>query len=314
MSPQHWHVLGVGSIGGLFALRLAAANLPVTLLLRNAGALARYLGSDGLRVLGPGNSHAFAKPPALAVDDAGAASPAAILVTTKAPDTLAALAPLVAGDGSGQLVLLLQNGMGVSDTLRERWPALRIWNAVTTAGVWRAGEFELQCVASGETHAGRRDDAGDARSDTFVQALFESRLMQPSGDIHAVLWRKLVVNACINALTAIYHCRNGELLEKPEAHARMARIAAEVERVAQAEGVRLDTPVLDMAEAVCRLTAANFSSMNRDVAAGRPTEIDFINGYVARTAQRHRLDAGENLAVVRRIRELSAATGPETPG
>jgi 2-dehydropantoate 2-reductase len=306
MTSHRWHLLGVGSIGGLFATHLATANIPVTLLLRNAGALARYHGSDGLRVHGPGHSHAFAKPPALAVDDTGDTRPVAILVTTKAPDTLVALAPLIQGDGFGQVVLLLQNGMGVSERVRERWPALRIWNAVTTAGVWRAGEFELHCVAQGETGAGRHDDAGDARCDDFVQALFASQLMQPSADIHAVLWRKLAVNACINALTAIHDCRNGELLEKPEAHARMARIAAEVERVAQADGVHLDTPVLAMAEAVCRLTAQNFSSMNRDVVAGRPTEIDFINGHVVSVAQRHGLAADENLAILHHIRELSS--------
>lgn len=299
LNNSPWHILGVGSVGGLFAARLTACAIPVTLFLRDDAALTRYHAANGLRVSGPGDAHMHAQPPAIAI--ANATVPDAILVTTKAQDTLTALAPLMLGDGNGQLVFLLQNGMGVSERVRARWPGVRLWNAVTTAGVWRASGFELHCVAEGETLCGRWDDAGSAAGDAHLDPLVAAGVMKTRNDIRAVLWRKLAVNACINALTAIYQCRNGELLTNSKAHARMAQLAAEVEHVAQAEGIRFDTPVLAMSEDVCRLTANNFSSMNRDVAAGRKTEIEFINGYVVACAQRHALVTAENSALIEEI-------------
>lgn len=296
LNNSPWHILGVGSVGGLFAARLTACAIPVTLVLRDDAALTRYHAAGGLRVSGPGDAHAHAQPPATAI--ANATFPRAILVTTKAQDTLTALVPLMHGDGNGQLVVLLQNGMGVSEQVRAHWPGVRLWNAVTTAGVWRASGFDLHCVAEGETLCGRWDDAGLAAGDAHVDALVAAGVLTTRNDIRAALWRKLAVNACINALTAIYQCRNGELLANSKAHARMAQLATEVEQVAQAEGIRFDTPVLAMSEDVCRLTANNFSSMNRDVAAGRKTEIEFINGYVVACADQHGLNAAENASVI----------------
>lgn len=291
------HILGLGSIGGLFAARLAAARLPVTVLLRHADAQAAWQTAGGIRVEGPGDARMLAQPTARPVSG-DIAPPAHLLVTTKAQDTLTALAPLIAGDGRGQLVVLLQNGMGVSEVVRARWPGLRIWNAVTTAGVWRSAPFTLHCVANGETHAGRWDDAGDAHLDTAVQQLADNQILMLTPDIRTRLWHKLAVNAVINALTAIHACRNGALLEIPEARAQVEWLARETERVAAAEGIRFDESVLAMAERVIRQTADNFSSMNRDAAAGRGTEIAFINGYVVDCARRHGIDVPANESVL----------------
>lgn len=297
------HILGVGSIGGWFAVRLAAADVPVALLLRNAAAVTAYQAAAGIHVSGPGDIAQHAHPPAELVTDS-ATQPGLLLVTTKTPDTLTALAPRLAGDGAGQLVVLLQNGMGISERVRARWPEVRLWNAVTTAGVWRTSQFDLHCVAIGETHIGRYDDAGDAMLDVHVDALTRGGLMTPATDMRQLLWRKLAVNAALNALTALHACRNGDLLTIPEARAQMAMLALEIEQVAAAENMRFDEPVLAMTERVARLTADNYSSMNRDAAAGRPTEIDFINGYVVACAQRYGIAVPANEQMLHAVRAL----------
>lgn len=300
-----WHILGTGSIGGLFAARLGHAGIPVTLLLRDAAALARWQAGDGLVVTLPDGQALRAKPPAAVAGNGP--PPAWLLVTTKAPDTLAALAPCIAGDGNGQCVLLLQNGMGTSDLLRARWPRLRLWNAVTTAGAWRSAPLAVHCVALGDTLAGRWDAAGVHALDAALSPLSAAGICTPTDDIHAALWRKLAVNAVINALTALHGCRNGELPRIAAANALLAPLATEVETVAAADGVRFAEPVLASALRVITLTADNWSSMNRDVAAGRQTEIDFINGYIVARANAHGIAVPANRAMVTAIHAITPA-------
>ncbi|MFP5382511.1 MAG: ketopantoate reductase family protein [Gammaproteobacteria bacterium] len=304
MNTAHWHLLGTGSIGGLFALRLFDASIPVTVLLRDGQAVADWQSAGGLAITWPDGRQQQASPSAAVAGAAGAPCPH-LLVATKAADTLAALAPCILGDGGGQLVVLLQNGMGVGDELRTRWPRLRLWRAVTTAGVWRQARFRLRCVAEGDTLAGRTDDAGDATLDSALAPLFAAGIFRHADDIRPVLWRKLAVNAVINALTAIHQCRNGELLRIPAAQAQLAPLAAEVETIAAADGIALGESVLDMALRVIELTAGNFSSMNRDVAAGQRTEIDYINGYLVDCAARHGIDAPLNRQLWDAVHALS---------
>lgn len=299
-----WHVLGAGSIGGLFALRLVQAGLPVTLLLRDAAAVARWQAAGAqLQVQMPDGSTQACAP---AVATATTPAPHLLLVTTKAHDTMTALAPHLAGDGAGQLVLLLQNGMGVAEALRARWPALRLWCGVTTAGAWREHDFRLHCVATGECQAGRHDDAGDAALDAGVAALAAAGLLALEADIRPRLWRKLAVNALINPLTALHGCRNGELAQLPAAQPVLAALAAELEQVLDAVQVTLGQPVLAIARAVIASTAGNYSSMNRDIAAGRRTEIDSINGYVVARAQALGVAVPTHRAVLDAVHALEA--------
>lgn len=299
----HWHILGAGSIGGLFAARMAAAGIPLTLLLRDDAALAAWHAAGGLTLDTEDGTRQRWPLPACTVATAGPVV-RHLLVTTKTPDTLPALAPLLHGDGAGQLVLLLQNGMGGADAVRARWPGLRLWSGVTTAGAWCPARFHVQRVATGSTQAGRQDAAGDARLDAALDALFAAGICTRVDDPRPLQWQKLAVNAMINALTALHRCRNGELRDIPAAAARLAPLAAEIEAVAAAEGMHLPAPVLDSALAVMAQTAGNWSSMNRDVTAGRTTEIDAINGYVCARAAVHGIPVPENRALLAAVRAL----------
>lgn len=265
MNESRWYVLGAGSIGRLFAERLARTGCAVQLLRRGA-----------------------ARPQP---------APTLLLVATKAPDVLDALAPHVAGDGHGQLALLLQNGMGISEAVRARWPRLRLWNAMTTAAAWRDDEDRLHVVTEGDTLAGRWDDAGLAVLDNAVGELAGAGILALTADIRAALWRKLAVNALINPLSALHGCRNGEL--ETVAATELSLLAREFDAVAAAEGVPLDSHAL--AVAVMRRTAENFSSMNRDVALGRRTEIDWITGHVVACAARHGIAVPQHAALLAAI-------------
>ena len=124
-------------------------------------------------------------------------------------------------------------------------------------------------------------------------------------DIWRPLWHKLAVNCCINALSAIRQCRNGELLGFEEAMATIRGLAAEVRQVIAAAGLGFDFPQLfDEVVEVIKSTADNYSSMYQDASRGRETEIDSINGYICARGTELGVATPLNRALVDAIRAL----------
>lgn len=263
-----WHVLGAGAIGGLWAMRLAARGLPVCLVARSAAA-SRTL---TLQENGQQQRQDF---PQLQPGSTGLITQ--LLVTTKSHVTREALAPLLPALAADAIVVLLQNGMGAEDWLLAEHPGLRLLTAITTDGVYRPDPDTMVLAGRGETLLGalREAEAG-------VAARVARELgMDYAPDIRARRWLKLAMNCAINPLTALLHCRNGELLARPEALATMRTVCAEVAAVMAAEGLPAEPETLfRQACATAEKTGANLSSMRVDLDAGRATEIHFLNGYV----------------------------------
>jgi 2-dehydropantoate 2-reductase len=130
-----------------------------------------------------------------------------------------------------------------------------------------------------------------------------------SDDLAGLRWRKLAVNAAINALTALAGLPNGALLDDPVLAADMAAAAREVGAVAAAAGVDLGADPAELARAVARATAANRSSMLQDLARGAPTEVDAIQGEVLRLGRRLGVPTPVNERLWRAVRSREAAAG-----
>lgn len=290
--PAAWHVLGAGSIGGLQALRLAGRGIGVRLVGRDDAPARRLTLADGSLLL----EHEFTQ-----VAPTAPGPVARLLVATKAPATRAALLPLLPFLDAGTPVVLLQNGMGVEEWLTGLRPDLCVLCAITTDGVFRRDRDSLVLAGKGETVIGAARNVDGARV-----ALIAGELgMTPVDDIHARRWRKLAINCAINPLTALYRCRNGELLERPGALARMRAACAEVAAVMTAEGLPASADDLfDQARATAAQTAANLSSMRSDADAGRETEILFLNGHVAACGRRHGIATPENDRLVAEVLAL----------
>ncbi len=113
----------------------------------------------------------------------------------------------------------------------------------------------------------------------------------------------------INPLTALLRVPNGALPEIPEAWDLAVAAAHEALAVAQAAGISLSVNVPELLRQVCTATAANRSSMLQDVLAGRPTEIEALNGQVAARGAASGVPAPVNLFLTRLLRSLEK-TGP----
>ncbi|MDO8266657.1 MAG: 2-dehydropantoate 2-reductase [Moraxellaceae bacterium] len=296
---SHWHILGAGAIGGLWALRLHSIGCRVTLVERAPLSPERHLQLTD-------NSHTSCHDFPVVAANAAILPLSPLLITTKASDTLAALTPLLPRLNAGDTVLLLQNGMGIDDWLRQQRPDLQILTAITTDGVFRPTRDHLVMAGHGETLIG---------GDTAVEqeaALQIARQWQKTGeavqavaDIQRRRWQKLAINCAINPLTTRYRCCNGALLDMPEALFAMQSICAEVAVVMRLEGHPASTASLfDAACAVARQTGTNTSSMLADVQAKRPTEIDFMNGHIVTMARKHGIDTPANARITAEVRAL----------
>jgi len=229
------------------------------------------------------------------------------IILVKSPGTpLAArlAAALLKPEG---LALSLQNGLGNVEQLAAVLGAGRVMPGVTSHGATRLGPGRVRHAGLGPTHLATRPEIA-ARvqqiGDLFNRAGFETHL---SADLEALLWGKLIINAGINALTAVLRLPNRALAEVEPAAALMAAAVAEAVRVAQAKKITL--PYADpqaQAKQVALATGRNHSSMLADVLRARPTEIEAINGAIVREGRQLGLDAPVNQLLVWLVQALEA--------
>ena len=285
-STPTWHVLGAGSMGSLASWRLQQAGLRTCMAGGTAASRTLIWPDHRSQTL------------ALAADDQGPIH--ALLLAVKAGDTQVALQPLLPRLADNALLLRLQNGMGTLDGLPL--PAnLRIIDAVTTDGAWRQDDC-IHVVAENITWAG---DGQSLPPPDLARLADHWPGWRWCADIEQRQWQKLVINALINPLTAIYRCRNGELLDQGPRQDAMAALARELDTLLPRWLPDWPGGSLALATDVAAQTAANTSSMLADVLAGKPTEVDYINGHVVRMATRLGLSAPANEAMVARIHQLT---------
>jgi 2-dehydropantoate 2-reductase len=275
-----WHILGAGSLGSLWATRLARAGLPVRLILRDATRLATYASKGGLTLNEQGQRLTL-DIAAQTVDDDEPIQ--RVLVACKAYDAEHAVASIAPRLRPGAELLLLQNGLGSQDAVAARVPHAQCVFVSSTEGAFRDEDFSVVFAGNGCNWLG--DTQNDAPPAWLSELTLAGIAHQWSSDILHRLWRKLALNCAINPLTVLHNCRNGELLQHRE---QVEALCDELVQVLQTCG-QPEAALGLHAEVnrVIQATAANYSSMYQDVAQGRRTEISYLLGHVCATARRH---------------------------
>ncbi|NVZ16966.1 MULTISPECIES: putative 2-dehydropantoate 2-reductase [unclassified Pseudomonas] len=295
-----WHVLGAGSLGTLWAARLARAGLPVRLILRDHARLASYQTGKGLTLVEHGVAHTYT------VVGETSDSPGPIhrlLVACKAYDAQEAVAQLEHRLAPDAELILLQNGLGSQDAVAAQLPQARCIFASSTEGAFRESDWRVVFAGHGYTWLG---DASHPTPPLWLDDLQAAGIPHAwSTDILTRLWRKLALNCAINPLTVLYQCRNGEL----QAHqCEVATLCAELAELLECCGQPAAAQDLQSeVERVIQATAANYSSMYQDVANARRTEISYLLGYACQAAARHQLTLPHLQQLqARLVRQLSA--------
>lgn len=345
-NSQPIFVLGSsGNIGKLFSKALASKPQPppITLLLHRSNLLEAWKeAGNTIELITDGIKDRSGK---YNVEDISASSSEAdlpgsviknLIVATKTIHTVAALLSIRNRLDASSTILFAQNGMGTveevnqevfaEDSSRPRYLACVVSHGLYTQGPFSAVHAGRGTVVIGDVQAGQQNEA------FITRQVMQTPLLGPkqvcSSDLKLLQLEKLVMNAIINPLTVIFNCRNGELFSRPLIAQLMDGLLSEISQVIRAlpelhgdPGIqdwfsveRLRSLVLNIAD----VTAQNMSSMLQDVRAGRPTEIDYINGYVVRRGEELKIACSQHEKLVAMVKDVQvikeAEIGQHFPG
>ena len=277
-------VVGAGAVGGFYGAVLARAGHRVTLIGR--AALVQAVERDGLRLDMAGRVEAIRT--AASVDLAAVRGADLVLFCVKSTDTEAVARQIAPHLDTGALVLSLQNGVENAATI-----ARHVHRTVVPAVVYVATAMPAPGTVK---HYGRGDlvigplnaAAADALIAKTLQDLVDcfaaaGITVTISSDVMAELWSKLMVNCAYNAISGLAQATYAQLAAMPAIRELQHAIVHEVVALAAADNVNLQLePSLEAMERIAVGMPRQLSSTAQDMARRKPTEIDHLNGFVAR--------------------------------
>lgn len=294
-------IMGAGAVGSYYGGLLARAGHEVTLIGR-ASHVAAVL-RDGLRL----QTLAFDEwvPMRASVDPAAVADADWVLCCVKSNDTEAAAAAISPYLRDQALVLSLQNGLENAERLQALLPRQRVQPVLVYAAVELAGPGHLRHHGRGELVIGAGPDS-EAIATSFADAGVPVQVL---ADLRAAQWSKLVVNCAYNALSAISRLPYGRMIQGPGIEATMREAVAECLAVAHAEGIPLPADLWPQVRALADAMPTQQSSTAQDLARGRRSEIDQLNGYVVRRGAALGVPTPVNRALHGLVKLLEAPPG-----
>jgi 2-dehydropantoate 2-reductase len=269
-------VMGAGAIGCYYGGMLARAGHEVTLIgrpqhveaIRRAGLRFETKAFDERVRL-----HASTEPQAARDADL-------VLFSVKSQDTETAgkaLSPHVAREAA---IVSMQNGVDNAERLaamlgRDVIPGV-VYVAVEMAGPGHVRHHGRSELAIGQAPA----------SDAIATAFRDAGVpVEVSENVAGVLWAKLIVNCAYNALSAITQLPYGRLAQGDGIPAVMRDVVEECLAVARASGIQVVGDMHKATERIAQTMPGQYSSTAQDLARGKQTEIDYLNGFVVRKGE-----------------------------
>ncbi|MDU4698100.1 MULTISPECIES: ketopantoate reductase family protein [Paenibacillus] len=310
---MYFDIIGAGALGLLFGGKLIASGACVRFWTRTPEQAA-LLKQEGIHLDEPNGTSTTiegSRFEAYYMEESGGTERIKgadwVLMTTKQrhlnAELLSSVGRLVGPDAK---IVCFQNGVGHLELINSALPGVPTYTAITTEGAKRMNEYHVSRAGQGTTQIGKSNSVGqDKDGETLVKMLeiagFTALL---SKDIGREIYRKLLINATINPLTAIWRVSNGQLLETEERLDLLRQLCEEGTAVYDAYGIPYDKDMYDQIVAVCQSTSSNISSMLNDVQRGLPTEIDYINGNLVEMARGKGVPAPGHETVWRLVRAL----------
>ncbi len=299
-------IAGPGAIGSLLAAYLSKSKQEIWLLDKNKYR-AEKLNQRGIEIEGVSGSWKAKVKVSAEPQEIGKTE--LLIVCVKSYDTKKLInyaQPIIDENCS---VLTLQNGIGNVEIISELLREASVFAGITSQGANLVEPGILRHAGFGETVIGSLDGKLTSRLREIRQLFNDVGIpTRISKDIKGVLWSKLIINIGINALTAITHLKNGQLLDFEGARAVMRQAVSEATKIAKRKRIKLlfDDP-LTKVEAVCSATANNISSMLADVLKKKRTEIDFINGVIVRQGESLGIPVPANNFLVNLVKTIESS-------
>ena len=305
-------LVGAGAVGCFYGAMLARAGQRVVLIGRAAHVEA--IERDGLRLEMAGVVETIRV--AASTDLAAARGADLVLFCVKSTDTDAVareIAPLLAPDAA---IVSLQNGVenaaAIARHVRQTVVPAVVYVATAMGGPGIVRHFGRGDLVIGALNAEAARVPAVARLLQDLVALFAAAAVKVtiSADVMGELWSKLLVNCAYNAISALAQAPYARLAAQPEIRATQVAIVREVVALAQAEGIALRfEPSMQAMERIATAMPAQFSSTAQDMARRKPSEIDHLNGFVARRGRELGVDVPVNETLYALVKLVEAGYG-----
>ncbi|MDR3453947.1 MAG: 2-dehydropantoate 2-reductase [Rhodoferax sp.] len=274
-------VMGAGAVGCYYGGMLARAGHDVVLIARPPHVQAIH--RDGLRM----ETRRFDEYVRLAASaEAGAVQGAdLVLFCVKSTDTESAGAQMRPHLPADALVLCLQNGVDNADRLRAVLSDTAVAAAVVYVATEMAGPGHVRHHGRGELVI-EPVNSSSLSSEAVAQALIAAGVpTEVSSNVRGALWAKLILNCAYNAVSAIAQLPYGKTVQGEGVKDVMRDVVAECLAVAQAESVQVPGDAVATVDTLADSMPSQFSSTAQDLARGKRSEIDYLNGLVVRRGE-----------------------------
>lgn len=301
-------VLGVGSLGRVFASCMASTSHEVHLHVRGERGAQAIL--EGLKVTGFGMEAIPAERflftcEELETPSSFQAQSDVVLVACKSydvPSLVKAASFFLKADG---VALAVSNGLGHAETLTGALGTKRVVTATTTHGAFSQPDGEVVWAGKGSLNLARTPLGPSDETFSLLEKVMSEAGLAPrvEDDPASMVWEKVLLNVSINPIAALAGLRNGELLE-PGLFSSCMMVYREAAKVAQLERIEIPNEVEfeQRLRGVLEATANNECSMLQDIKEGRRTEVDALNQAVVNKGEEHGLSLPVNQLLATLIR------------
>lgn len=279
-------VYGVGGVGGFFGAQLIRAGADVRLIAR--GDHLEAIRDKGLCVTSPTGE--MLVQPSMATDDpndVGVVDAVILGVKAKQVRTVAqSLSPML---GPDSFVVPLQNGVEAAADLVDVLGSRHVVGGLCGIMSWVCGPGHIRTLGDiNFIRFGELDNSRSARLEAFVTEFAATGVKaEIPEDIHVALWEKFLFVASIGGVGALKRAPFGLIREEPESRRTLELAMQEILALAGAMNVALDESIVNRTMTfVDKLPAEGTTSLQRDIVAGRPSELDAWSGAVVRLAAR----------------------------
>ena len=289
-------VIGPGAIGTLLATLLSNTNVEISLLVKPKH---KELLQDGKIILDNFNGRRLEKKITIVTE---LDNPEWIILAVKSYDVDSLIELL---GNSNAPILCCQNGIKTYLQLTKKIGKDRIAYMVTGIGSSKIETGEAEFRGSGFTFIGEASGIASTRLINLSELIRTSGITcEVVNDVLSYVWLKTIINSSINPVAAYAKVINGDL-RKPELNKIVRKICIESTKISTEIGINLPLEPWSEIEKIIRNTAENKCSMLQDLENGRQTEIDAINGEIARIADSNGLDATYNKEYIEKIKSVS---------
>jgi len=296
-------IVGCGAVGSLFAANLANLDDVEVWAYDLSREHIDAINAGGLRLSGAGEVVGQVR----ATTDAGELPPCDFgIVATKAMHTEPAIAATAHAFADGA-VASVQNGIGNEEVLAAH--VGRVIRGTTFPAGRILGPGHVQWDVKGDTTIGPFEPSPAAAEEIERLAEACTRAGLPTeavADARGPQWRKVIFNAATNPVGALTGLTHGRVCEDPALRALVSALVDEGKAVAGAQGIVLDADPEELIDHAARPDVAydHKASMLQDVEARRQTEIDYLNGGIARFGREHSVPTPLNDAILALVKGL----------